>query len=367
MNVLVRLLGLALCIAASGSPAPGSPAPGSSPALSPSTPLVPMDAGGRNPDGNAPVDRPPPSVMLDVSWDAPGLLTGRVASIGVRAAVPLAAVEASLDARAAVALPVSHDGTRWLVLAPVSVEADAKPAPLSITATLPGGRKVLWSKPVPIVEAHYEERSIRVAKRFTAPSRKQRIRAERESRILSVVLDTTSSERLWRGSFARPTAGGETSPFGTRRTYNRKRKSRHLGLDLDGDVGAAIVAANSGRVVLAAERFYSGGTVVLDHGQGLFTMYFHMSRIDVKPDEIVPRGAPLGAVGATGQVTGPHLHFSVRLGGLYQDPRHLLALDLSADTVDVARSTPTKGPAGGPPDAGITDNSVPGEPRKAVP
>jgi murein DD-endopeptidase MepM/ murein hydrolase activator NlpD len=136
---------------------------------------------------------------------------------------------------------------------------------------------------------------------------------------------------LWRGSFTKPTPGAETSPFGTLRTYNNKRRSRHLGLDLDGDVGAPVLASNHGRVVLAAERFYSGGTVVIDHGQGLFTMYFHLSRIDVIAGADVVKGASIGAVGASGQVTGPHLHFTVKFQGHAQNPARLLALDLSAD------------------------------------
>jgi murein DD-endopeptidase MepM/ murein hydrolase activator NlpD len=113
-----------------------------------------------------------------------------------------------------------------------------------------------------------------------------------------------------------------------------------MGLDLDGDVGATIVAANRGRVLVASERFYSGGTVLLDHGQGLMTMYFHMSRIDVKPGQLLEKGQGIGAVGASGQVTGPHLHLSTKLGGEYVDPAQLLSLDLSADVDDVTQRTP---------------------------
>jgi murein DD-endopeptidase MepM/ murein hydrolase activator NlpD len=190
---------------------------------------------------------------------------------------------------------------------------------------------------VPILAGAYDKRTISVSKKFTSPSKAQRIRAEKESASLTAALATTSADRLWRGSFIKPTPGDMTSPFGTLRTYNKKRKSRHLGLDLDGDVGAPIVAANGGRVLLAMERFYSGGTVVLDHGQGLITMYFHMSRIDVVDGQTVEQGQGLGAVGASGQVTGPHLHFCVRLDGLYVDPSHVLTLDLGGDT---ARALP---------------------------
>lgn len=276
-----------------------------------------------------------PSLLLDVRWEGEGLATGRIARIEVRSPRPLTSLEGTIEAQRLVTVPVSTDGRTWLALAPVSVEAAPRPVPLTLEATLQNGQAVEWSKPVPIVEAPYDERHITVGKQFLKPSKKQTRRAARESRILSSVLGKVSVERLWRGSFARPTPGEETSPFGTRRTYNKKKKRRHLGLDLDGQTGAPIVSANRGRVVLAADRFYSGGTVVVDHGQGMFTMYFHMSRIDVKEGELVEKGQGLGAVGASGQVTGPHLHFSVRLGGLYLDPKHLLAMDLSQDALDV--------------------------------
>jgi murein DD-endopeptidase MepM/ murein hydrolase activator NlpD len=185
-------------------------------------------------------------------------------------------------------------------------------------------------------EGGYDKRAITVGKQFTHPAKQQKQRAARESKTLAAALKTHSDERLWRGSFTKPTPGEQTAPFGTLRTYNKSRRARHLGWDLDGDVGAPIVAAGGGRVLLATERFYSGGTVLLDHGQGLMTMYFHMARIDVAAGSVVRKGEGLGAVGASGQVTGPHLHFSVRLGGLYVDPKQLLALDFSSDAEDQA-------------------------------
>ena len=187
--------------------------------------------------------------------------------------------------------------------------------------------------------------------------------AERSKQV-AAVLDTVSPERLWRGSWARPTAGIETSPFGTLRTYNKKRRSRHMGLDLDGDTGDAIVAGNRGRVLMAVDRFYSGGTVVLDHGQGLITMAFHMSRIDVVAGQLVDKGELLGAIGASGQVTGPHLHFTVKLDGVSVDPKQLLALDLSADADD-DKAAPLLTPAAHGPQP--KPSPSPGQPPIAVP
>ena len=282
--------------------------------------------------------------LVEVNFVDGAPRTGKIFIVDVVAPAslpPLVHVVASLNNNAGVAFPISGDGHRLRLLLPVDIEAKVgKAQSLRIDAAFKDGRTTRWKKPVTITDGRYDKRNITVGKQFTSPSRAQKKRAEKESKELSAAMATKSAERLWRGSFARPTAGAETSPFGTLRTYNKKRRSRHMGLDLDGDVGATIVAANRGRVLVASERFYSGGTVLLDHGQGLMTMYFHMSRIDVKPGQLLEKGQGIGAVGASGQVTGPHLHLSTRLGGEYVDPAQLLALDLSADVDDVTQRTP---------------------------
>lgn len=289
-----------------------------------------------------------PAAPLDVQWEGEGFPTGRVTLVHIRvtpASPPVVSLSGTLGTRPLVVLPASADRRHWIALATVGIEQRLRPTPLRVEATLQEGQSAVWSKPVPVVAAPYDERHLKVSKKFVKPSAAQRKRAAREARAMTKALDTLTSERLWRGSFARPTAGVETSPFGTKRTYNDRKKSRHMGLDLDGAVGVPVVATNRGRVVLAAERFYSGGTVVLDHGQGVFTLYFHMSRLDVRVGDVLEKGQGVGAVGATGQVTGPHLHFAVKFGDSYVDPARLLALDLSADAEDPAASTPSAPPA----------------------
>lgn len=240
-------------------------------------------------------------------------------------------VQAKLAQRVGVAVSVSPDGRRWRVLVPVDVEAAPGDRTLQLALRLQDGVRVDVERSVLIGAAQYETRELTVAKQFVKPPRKARLRARREAKAMERALAKRSPDRLWSGSFLRPVAGVDTSPFGAARTYNGKKKSRHMGLDMDGKVGDPIVATQRGRVVLAADRYYSGGTVVLDHGQGLYSMYFHMSRVDVKTGALVDKGAPLGAVGATGQVTGPHLHFAVKLSGVYVDPKDLLAVDLEPD------------------------------------
>ncbi len=282
--------------------------------------------------------------LLEVSWDPSTARTGKILVVDVTsppALAPIRSINAELDNKSGVALPISSDAHHWRVLVPVDIESKLAPQTLHIDAVLRDGRSSTWKKPVALRDGGYDKRAITVGKQFTSPSKQQKQRAERESVVLAAALKIKSEERLWRGSFQKPTPGEQTAPFGTLRTYNKARRARHLGWDLDGDVGAPIVAAGSGRVLLASERFYSGGTVLLDHGQGLMTMYFHMSRIDVVTGGVVQKGQGLGAVGASGQVTGPHLHFSVRLGGLYVDPRQFLGLDFSDDADDQAPRLPT--------------------------
>lgn len=298
--------------------------------------------------GPADVVVPPPPALLDVTWGGKALLTGRLAKIEVTCTQPIAGLTGTIDKRKIILFPSSLDGSVWTGLAPVNIEAKTKPVRLSFSAVMQDGKKLEWKKPVSIQAAPYDERKLTVSKQFVKPSAKERARAAKESKQMEKVLGSPSTQRLWRGSFAKPTPGVETSPFGTRRTYNDKKKSRHLGLDLNGATGDPIVASNRGRVALASDRFYSGGTVVLDHGEGLFSMYFHMSRIDVKVGDVVEKGQGLGAVGASGQVTGPHLHFSVKAAGLYVDPHYVLELDLSKDALDAPPPPLTPVDAGPP-------------------
>lgn len=300
-----------------------------------------VDAGSPN------VIVPPPPALLEVTWQGEALLTGRLAKIEVKSTRPIAGLTGTIDKRKVILFPSSTDGSTWTGLAPINIEAKPKPVKLAFSAVMQDGKRLEWKKPVAIALAPYDERRLTVSKQFVKPSAKQRARAAKESKQMEKVLSSPSAQRLWRGSWAKPTPGVETSPFGTRRTYNDKKKSRHLGLDLNAAIGDPIVAANRARVALASERFYSGGTVVLDHGEGLFSMYFHMSRIDVKVGDVVEKGQGLGASGASGQVTGPHLHFSVKAAGLYVDPKYVLELDLSMDALDTpppALTAPTPTP-----------------------
>lgn len=151
----------------------------------------------------------------------------------------------------------------------------------------------------------------------------QRIREEREE--LQKLFAERQTPILW-NRFSLPVDGSVSTPFGRRRLLNGKKPTLHTGIDFRGDAGTPVRAAGRGRVVLAAEHFYTGKTVILDHGDGLFTLYGHLLDITCRPGDILEHKATLGTIGNSGRSTGPHLHWSMNLRGARVDPLAVVAL-----------------------------------------
>jgi murein DD-endopeptidase MepM/ murein hydrolase activator NlpD len=152
-------------------------------------------------------------------------------------------------------------------------------------------------------------------------------RAVAEGKQLTTLYRTITPERVWRGRFTRPVAGTEPGTgFGARRIINGQPRSPHGGIDFSAPKGTPVVAANSGRVALVADFFFPGRLVVLDHGLGLYTLYFHLDSVAVGEGQRIERGQTLGAVGGSGRATGPHLHFGAQVGAARVDPAALLGL-----------------------------------------
>ncbi|MEW6487154.1 MAG: M23 family metallopeptidase, partial [Thermodesulfobacteriota bacterium] len=149
---------------------------------------------------------------------------------------------------------------------------------------------------------------------------------DREAVRIRAALAGRSDRRLWEGSFRVPAEGPVSSPFGVRRIYNDKPRGYHGGLDIAAPRGAPVLAGAAGRVALAGDFFYTGNTVFLDHGLGLFTAYFHLDSLAVEDGEAVAAGQLVGRVGSTGRSTGPHLHWGVYVSGLRADPLSLLRI-----------------------------------------
>ena len=158
------------------------------------------------------------------------------------------------------------------------------------------------------------------------PEVQERIRRDRER--IRAALRTVSREWLPRESFRWPRPPEFTSPFGQRRVFNGTTRSRHLGLDLRGSSGTPVRAPAAARVALVGDFFYQGNAVYLDHGLGLVTAYFHLSRLDVREGDVVEPGEQLGLVGSTGRSTAPHLHWAAYVNGFNVDPASLIGLDV---------------------------------------
>jgi len=149
-------------------------------------------------------------------------------------------------------------------------------------------------------------------------------RVNQEARKLQALFQTFRDERLWEGVFIRPVEGEISTGFGLNRIINGQQRSQHTGVDLRAEKGTSVLASNHGVVVLVDELFFTGKSVLLDHGWGLYSMYFHLSEVLVKEGNLVRTGAILGRVGSTGRSTGPHLHWGIRINGARVDPFALL-------------------------------------------
>ena len=180
---------------------------------------------------------------------------------------------------------------------------------------------------VPVAPGGYPRETITVAPGFAKPNAAAAARIERENaRSRQVSLASRDTPRLWTGPFQVPRAARTTSVFGAARVYNGEVKSRHTGTDFSGAVGAPVAAAGRGIVALVADFYLAGRAIYLDHGGGLVTAYFHLSRVEVAQGDTVSTGQRIGAVGQTGRVTGPHLHWVARYGVISVDPMSLLHL-----------------------------------------
>jgi murein DD-endopeptidase MepM/ murein hydrolase activator NlpD len=187
------------------------------------------------------------------------------------------------------------------------------------------GRPVAAQASVRIAAKRFPEQRLTLPPAMVTPSKENLARIKREQAQVAQALAEVSPARLWQLPFIRPVPGEVTSAFGLRRILNGQPRSPHRGLDMDAARGDDIQAASSGRVLLIGDFYYNGQSVFVDHGQGVVSMYFHMSRVDVSQGQAVAQGQRLGLVGATGRVTGPHLHFGLNILGQSLDPTPLFS------------------------------------------
>jgi hypothetical protein len=262
-----------------------------------------------------------PTVSLVRSEPEP-LLEGTVGWLLVRTS------QAKLTGGAAAGEPIQFDGVadteyRGLLGVPLDV-SDSLSVMLFLTRD---DRVDTVHASVPVAAGGYPRETITVAPGLAKPNAAATARIQRENaRSRQVSLASRDRPRLWSGPFQIPRAARTTSVFGAARVYNGEVRSRHTGTDFAGAVGAPVAAAGSGVVALVADFYLAGRAVYIDHGGGLVTAYFHLSRAEVAEGDTVTAGQRIGAVGRSGRVTGPHLHWVARYGVISVDPMSLLKL-----------------------------------------
>jgi murein DD-endopeptidase MepM/ murein hydrolase activator NlpD len=230
-------------------------------------------------------------------------------------------------------------GKNWFALAGVSLETKPGKYPLKLEGATAKGEKVQFERTLLVTAAKYPTVKLTVSKEFTAPSPEQQEKIKADQELKHDVFSRISPEREWSGSFAPPVNAQTSDPFGTRRIFNGVTKSVHQGLDYRVGPDTQVSSVNRGTVILARPLYFEGNCVVIDHGQGLLSLYMHLSELKVKEGQQVERGTPIGLSGATGRATGPHLHLAVRWQGVYLNPAALLKLALP-DTNSKAAYTP---------------------------
>jgi len=178
-----------------------------------------------------------------------------------------------------------------------------------------------------VEQGDYKKETIEVQKSKVNPkSDAVKKRTSKEYANAMKIYNTITPKNYVNSKFIVPLDSKITSAFGKARVYNGSLKGYHSGTDFRAKIGTPIIASNDGKVVLAKDRFYSGNSIIIDHGEGIYTCYYHLSEFKVHKGDIVRKGQVIGLSGDTGRITGPHLHFSARVGGIQVDPLQLITL-----------------------------------------
>jgi murein DD-endopeptidase MepM/ murein hydrolase activator NlpD len=217
-------------------------------------------------------------------------------------------------------VPAFHVEDRWTTI--LGVDLDAKPGKhiANVLFTMQDGTVDKREAVIEVERKKYPTTELKVDEKYVELSKPDLARANRESKETEAIYATITNEMLWDQPFGVPIPGESGTNFGHRRIFNGQPRAPHTGADLHAKTGTPIHATNRGRVVLAKSLFFTGNTVILDHGLGVYSLYAHLSQIDVKREDMVSNGQLLGLAGATGRVTGPHLHWGMRVQGARVDP-----------------------------------------------
>jgi murein DD-endopeptidase MepM/ murein hydrolase activator NlpD len=224
-------------------------------------------------------------------------------------------------------VPFVRAKDEWISL--IGVDLDVKPGEytMGLSYKFDDGRVEKRDQAIAVQPTEYPTTQLTVEEKYVELNPKDLARANREAKEINTIYASTLKEMLWKSPFTLPIPG-ETSGrnFGHRRVFNGEPRAPHNGSDLRAATGTPIHSSNRGRVVLAKNLFFTGNTVIVDHGLGVILLYAHLSRINVKVGNMVEKGQLLGLSGATGRVTGPHLHWGLRIQGARVDPFALVQM-----------------------------------------
>ena len=219
-------------------------------------------------------------------------------------------------------------GKVWYAIAGASLQTHPGSYPLELKGSTATGIELSFQEQVAVGKGKYHSTAASVPKQYTEPDPAQLQKIDQDKTLKEHAFAGVTPEREWAGSFHAPAKAQISDVFGTSRTFNGRVQSVHQGLDYAVRDGTPVAALNSGTVLLAQSLFFEGNCVVLDHGQGLLTLYMHLSKIEVKEGDHITGGQKIGLSGGTGRATGPHLHVAVRWQGIYLNPATLLSFQL---------------------------------------
>jgi murein DD-endopeptidase MepM/ murein hydrolase activator NlpD len=273
--------------------------------------------------------------LLLASLRAARAAQGLSIEVDGNATVPGGAVLVTVDAPAdATSVTVSAFDARWPAYrvndtswrALVGIDLDRRPGTYTITVTSSGPHPSTVRQELTVGVKRFRRRVLTVSPDFVNPTPEQQARIARDAEFMRSVYEHSVRDAAWSTGMLRPVAQPANSSFGTRSVFNGQARSPHAGTDFLSPAGTPVRAPAGGHVSAARDLYFTGNTVVIDHGLGVFSMLAHLSRIDVREGQTIAAGDVLGLVGATGRVTGPHLHWALRIGRARVDPLSTLAL-----------------------------------------
>lgn len=262
-----------------------------------------------------------------ISWYPKDVKQGDLCVVTVRGTEGLRSVTGEFQKRSLLFYETKEKES-FRTLIGMDLAADPGRYQLKISAKDGYARDIKGNRWINIQKKDFITQRLTLPKKMVEPDKKTQVRVLKEGKRIKKLWTEVKKERLWHGGFIMPIDGEIISPFGARRILNDLPRNPHSGVDLRAGLGAKIRCSNTGIAVLVDDFYFAGKSVFVDHGQGLYSMYFHLSQINVKPGQRIEKGEVLGLAGSTGRATGPHLHWGVRLRGARVDPFSLLSLDV---------------------------------------